>query len=162
MKEIENKGYRRVVASPKPIDIVEKEGIEKLVNEGFVVITVGGGGIPVIEKQGEYIGVDAVIDKDYASALVASLLDADRLVVLTAVDKVYVNYAKPNQKALDVLTVTQAEEYIKQGQFGKGSMLPKIEAALSFVKRSKKPAVIASLENSAKALTGQSGTQIIL
>lgn len=162
MKEIENKGYRRVVASPKPVDIVEKEGIEKLVNEGFVVITVGGGGIPVIEKQGEYIGVDAVIDKDYASALVASLLDADRFVVLTAVDKVYINYAKPDQKALDVLTSAQAEEYIKQGQFGKGSMLPKVEAALSFVKRSKKPAVIASLKNSAKALSGQSGTQIIL
>ncbi len=162
MREIENKGFRRVVASPKPVDIVEKEGVAKLVKEGFVVITVGGGGIPVVEKEGEYVGVDAVIDKDYASALVASLLDADRFVVLTAVDKVYINYGKPNQKALDALTVKQAEEYIKQGQFGKGSMLPKVEAALSFVKRSKKPAVIASLENSAKALSGQSGTQITI
>ena len=161
-REIENKGFRRVVASPKPVDIVEKEGVAKLVKEGFVVITVGGGGIPVVEKEGEYVGVDAVIDKDYASALVASLLDADRFVVLTAVDKVYINYGKPNQKALDALTVKQAEEYIKQGQFGKGSMLPKVEAALSFVKRSKKPAVIASLENSAKALSGQSGTQITI
>lgn len=162
MKEIENKGYRRVVASPKPVDIVEKDAVANLVEQGFVVITVGGGGIPVVEKEGEYLGVDAVIDKDYASALVATLIDADRFVILTAVDKVYINYGKPNEQALDILNVSQAEQYIKQGQFGKGSMLPKVEAALSFVKRSKKPAVIASLENSAKALNGQSGTEIII
>ncbi|MDD3831396.1 MAG: carbamate kinase [Clostridia bacterium] len=153
--------YRRVVASPKPIDIVEKEAVSTLIDSGAIVITVGGGGIPVVKDGNQYVGVPAVIDKDYASALLAKIINADKLVILTAVDKVSINYATPNQVDLDTITVSQCDKYIEQGQFGVGSMLPKVQAALSFVKGSGKQAIIADLTKCEKALSGNGGTQII-
>ncbi|MEG1528067.1 MAG: carbamate kinase [Clostridia bacterium] len=160
MKDFGAQGFRRVVASPLPIDIVEKDVISTLINSNCIVITVGGGGIPVIEQDGKYVGVPAVIDKDFASALLAKIISADKLVILTAVDKVSINFGKPNQVDLDVLTVSQAEKLMAEGQFGKGSMLPKVSSALSFVKGSDKQAVIANLEKTALALAGKSGTVI--
>ena len=161
MVEDAGRGYRQVVPSPKPVDIVEKEIVRTLVSTGNVVITVGGGGIPVVKKDGKYYGVPAVIDKDFASAKVAELLDADMLVILTAVDRVAVNFGKPDQKAIESMTIAEAEEYIKQGQFAPGSMLPKVQAASSFAK-SGGVAIIASLEKAALAIKGESGTRITL
>ena len=161
MVEDAGRGYRQVVPSPKPVDIVEKEIVRTLVSTGNVVITVGGGGIPVVKKDGKYYGVPAVIDKDFASAKVAELLDADMLVILTAVDRVAVNFGKPDQKAIKSMTIAEAEEYIKQGQFAPGSMLPKVQAASSFAK-SGGVAIIASLEKAALAIKGESGTRITL
>lgn len=161
MKDFGDIGWRRVVASPKPIDIVEKDAVSALLQSGQVVITVGGGGIPVIEKDDEYFGVPAVIDKDFASALVAKLINADKLIILTAIDKVCVNFGKPNQKELDNLSVKEAEEYIKQDQFGKGSMLPKVLSAVDFVKDNpRRQAIIANLNKSGLAISGKSGTVI--
>ncbi len=162
-KEDAGRGYRRVVASPKPIDVVEKEIIKSLVKEGHVVITVGGGGIPVVKEGNSLVGVAAVIDKDFASAKIAEILDADYLFILTAVDKVSLYYNKPNQIDLDILTVDSAKEYIAQNHFAKGSMLPKIEAAMSFAASKKgRSAIIASLEKAKEALDGKSGTKIVL
>ncbi|MEG1710863.1 MAG: carbamate kinase [Clostridia bacterium] len=158
--EIANRGFRRVVPSPKPIDIVEKEAVTALLNNGSVVITVGGGGIPVIKKGDILEGVAAVIDKDFASAKIAELINADKLIILTEVDKVAIDFGKPSQRNLDTLTVTEAEEYIKQDQFGKGSMLPKVQAAIDFVKRSGHQAIIAALTNVKNAIDGKSGTVI--
>lgn len=154
------KGYRRVVASPLPVRIIELETIEKLVSEGFVVITVGGGGIPVIRKGDSYQGVDAVIDKDRACGLLALELKADLLVILTTVDKVSINYRQPDQKDLDEMNVSEAEEYIDEGHFAKGSMLPKVESCLEFVKNSDGRALITSLQKAKKALQGKTGTVI--
>jgi carbamate kinase len=162
MKDFGAQGFRRVVASPKPIDIVEKEAVKTLLNNNCLVITVGGGGIPVIKEGNKYIGVPAVIDKDFASALVAELIEADMFVILTAVDKVAVDFGKPTQRDLDVLTVKEAEELKANGQFGKGSMLPKVEAAIAFVKSGEsKQAIIANLDKAELALKGQSGTRIV-
>lgn len=162
-KEDAGRGYRRVVASPKPVDVAEKEVIKSLVEAGHVVITVGGGGIPVIEEGNELIGVAAVIDKDFASSKIAEILDCDYLFILTAVDRVMINYLKPNQVELDNITVSEAKKYIAKGHFAKGSMLPKIEAASSFAEsKSGRCAVIASLEKAADALVGRSGTKITL
>ena len=121
------RGYRKVVASPKPVDIVEIQAIRNLVDNGNVVIACGGGGVPVVKKGNRLEKVDSVIDKDFASARLAELLDADFLVLLTGVERVAVNYAKPDQKWLSQITVEEAREYIRQGQFAPGSMLPKIE-----------------------------------
>ena len=159
MVEDAGRGYRQVVPSPKPVDIVEKEIVRTLVDSGNVVITAGGGGIPVIDKGGKLIGVPAVIDKDFASAKVAEILDADMLIILTAVDHVAVNFGKPDQKNLETITIAEAEKYILQNQFAKGSMLPKVQAAISFAKN-KKTAVIASLEKASLAIKGESGTKI--
>ena len=155
------RGYRRVVPSPLPKRIVELEEVETLVNNGTVVITVGGGGIPVIEENGHYKGVDSVIDKDKSSSKLAADLKADMLVILTAVDKVYINYNKPDQKELDVINTEEVKKYIDEGHFAKGSMLPKIEACVEYVKNNKNgQAVITSLQNAGSALAGNTGTVI--
>lgn len=162
MKDFGTKGFRRVVASPLPIDIVEIDSVKTLLKNDCVVITVGGGGIPVVKEGNEYEGVPAVIDKDFASALVAELIDADELVILTAVDKVAVDFGKPTQKDLDILTVGEAEKFIQEDQFGKGSMLPKVMAAINFVRTGKnKKAVIANLDKAELAIKGKSGTKVI-
>ncbi len=155
------RGYRRVVPSPQPIDIVEKSVIKKLVEDNEIVITVGGGGIPVIKEENGLKGVDSVIDKDKACALLAAEVKADKLIILTAVDQVYINFNKPDQKALDKLDCKEAEKYIAEGQFAKGSMLPKVEACMQFVKNYPQgEAIITSLENASNALKGGNSTTI--
>lgn len=162
MKEDAGRGYRRVVASPKPIDIIEKDIIMQLVDKGNVVIACGGGGIPVIRDGNTVEGVAAVIDKDFAAEKLAEILDADALFILTAVDRVCVNFNKPDQKALEVMTLEDIDKYILEEQFAPGSMLPKVEACKKFVQNDKsKIAIIASLENAREALKGQSGTKVI-
>ena len=161
MKEDSGRGYRRVVPSPVPIDIVEKDAIKTLMKAGQVVICAGGGGIPVIQKNNRLIGVDAVIDKDYASSKLADLIDADYLIILTAVDNAYINYRKENEKKLEKVTVKKLERYLNEGHFAKGSMYPKIQACLNFVKSgNNKTAIIASLNNAKDAFKGKSGTII--
>ena len=155
------RGYRRVVASPLPKKIVEIEEVETLVNNGTIVITVGGGGIPVVEENGHYKGVDAVIDKDKSSSKLAADLKADMLVILTAVDKVYINYNKPDQKELNTLSIEEVKKYIEEGHFAKGSMLPKIEACMEYVVNNPNgQAIITSLQNAGSALAGNTGTVI--
>ena len=153
------RGYRRVVPSPKPLSIVEEDVVKQLVNNGNIVITCGGGGIPVVKKEG-YEGVDAVIDKDFAAAKLASVIDADILLILTAVDKVSINFNTANQKSIDTMTIEEATKYIEEGQFAKGSMLPKVEACIDFVKNSNRKAIISSLEKAEYALNGETGTII--
>lgn len=159
-KEDAGRGYRRVVASPEPIDIVEKESINSLINAGNIVIAVGGGGIPVVNDNGILTGVDAVIDKDLSSSLLARLIDFDMLLILTNVEKVYLNYNKDNEIGLDTLSVDDALKYIDDGEFAKGSMLPKIKACVSFVKETNKQAIITSLLSAKDALEGKTGTLI--
>ena len=160
MIEDAGRGYRQVVPSPKPVDVVEKDMVNTLIDAGHVVITVGGGGIPVIDKDGRLLGVPAVIDKDFASAKLAELVRADALVILTAVDRVAINWGKPNQTSLERMTCAEAEQYCKEGHFAPGSMLPKVQAAMSFA-RTGGEAIIASLENAAAALRGESGTKVV-
>ncbi len=161
MKEDAGRGYRRVVASPLPIDVIEKESIKTLVEKGNIVICAGGGGIPVIEKNGKIEGVAAVIDKDYASAKVAELVNADILIILTAVDNVYINFNKPEQKKLENVTINEMEEYLNTDYFAKGSMYPKVNACVKFISRSKgKKAVISSLEKANLAFELKTGTII--
>lgn len=161
MIEDSGRGYRRVVPSPQPVDIVEKKAIKDLVDNGSIVIAVGGGGIPTILKDEELIGVDAVIDKDLASEKLAEMLDCDTLFILTAVEKVAINFGKPNQENLDHISLEEAKRYIGEGQFPAGSMLPKIEAAMVFVESGPgRVTVISSLENAQKAINGETGTRI--
>ena len=160
MVEDAGRGWRQVVPSPKPVDVVEKDMVNMLVDSGYVVITVGGGGIPVVKKDRRLVGTPAVIDKDFASAKLAELIGADMLVILTAVDRVAINWGKPDQKALAEMTVAEAEKYCGEGHFAPGSMLPKVQAAMSFAKAGG-TAIIASLENAAAALRGESGTRIV-
>lgn len=161
MKEDAGRGWRRVVASPLPIDVIEKESIEELVKKGDIVICAGGGGIPVIEKDGKLEGVAAVIDKDYASAKVAELVNADYLVILTAVDNVYINYNKQDQKKLENVSKVEMEEYLKTDYFAKGSMFPKVNACVNFLnKMPGKTAVISSLNKGPEAFELKSGTII--
>ena len=162
MKEDAGRGYRRVVASPKPIDVIEKDLIKELVDMGNVVISCGGGGIPVI-REGEMVkGVAAVIDKDFAAEKLAEILDADVLLILTGVDRVCVNFNKPNQKELTQITLEEVNNYITEGQFAPGSMLPKVEACKKFIMNNKdKTAIIASLSKAKEALKGMSGTKIV-
>ncbi|MFA5283898.1 MAG: carbamate kinase [Bacilli bacterium] len=161
MKEDAQRGYRRVVPSPLPIDIIEKEMISSLVKSGDVVICAGGGGIPVIYKSGKLEGVAAVIDKDYASAKVAELINADYLVILTAVDNACINYKKPDEKKLGRISLLEAKEYLSKDYFAKGSMFPKVQACVSFLSRSKgKTAIISSLEKASEAFKEQTGTII--
>ena len=160
-KEDAGRGYRRVVPSPKPIDIIEKKAVEKLYNDGMIVVAAGGGGIPVIKEDGKLIGVDAVIDKDFTSAKVAELVGADILVILTAVEKVAIHFGQPNQEWLGSLTIEEAEKYLADGEFAEGSMKPKIEAALSFVRNKEGgKALITSLEKALDGLKGETGTYI--
>lgn len=156
------RGYRRVVASPKPKAIVEINTIKALADTGHVVIAAGGGGIPVFRTENNHLkGAAAVIDKDFASELLAELLDADYLIILTAVEKAAINFGKPDQKWLDDLSVDEAKKYIDEGQFAKGSMLPKVEAAVKFA--SSKPgrvALITLLEKAKDGINGKTGTRI--
>ncbi len=162
MKADSGRGYRQMVASPKPIDIVEKDSILNLLDNEFIVIACGGGGIPVIKNQdGCYEGVPAVIDKDFASAKLAELVEADYFFILTAVERVAIHFGEPDQEDLTELTAAQAEALAKEGHFAPGSMLPKVEAAISFAKkRPEGKAVIASLEKAPLAISGESGTTI--
>ncbi|WP_126994193.1 carbamate kinase [Thermosipho globiformans] len=161
-KEDAGRGWRRVVPSPIPLDVIEKRTIKDLVENDVIVVAGGGGGIPVIiDEKGEIKGVEAVIDKDRASALIAKELDADEFIILTAVEKVYLNFNKPDQKPLDTITVKEAEKYMNEGHFAKGSMLPKIEACISFVTSTNRPALITDMEKLKDALEGKTGTRII-
>ena len=161
MKEDAGRGYRQVVASPKPIDVVEKETVLALLQAGQIAITVGGGGIPVIRQGNHLKGASAVVDKDFASAKLGELIDADLLIILTAVEKVAINFGKPNQQWLDRLSVAQAREYAEQGHFAKGSMLPKVEAALSFAaSRPGRQALITKLTTAKDGIEGKTGTVI--
>ena len=158
MKEDAGRGYRRVVASPLPIDIIEKESIKSLLDNGQVVICAGGGGIPVIKKDNKLEGVAAVIDKDYASAKLASLIDADYLVILTAVNNVHLNHGKENEVILKDVKKADMAKYLEEGHFAKGSMYPKVQAVLNFLKDNNKTAVIASLDNAKDAFKLKAGT----
>jgi len=159
MVEDSGRGYRRVVPSPMPIDVKEKAVIKSLLKDGHIVITVGGGGIPVISNNGILKGVPAVIDKDNASAKLAELIDADMLVILTAVDNVFVNFGTPNSKALEHVTTDELKQYINENQFAAGSMLPKVIATMGFAETGK-TAVISSLQNAERAFKLLSGTII--
>lgn len=159
--EDSGRGYRRVVPSPMPINIVELDSIETLIKHGTLVIAAGGGGIPVVKEEGNYKGVDAVIDKDKTSALLAAHLKSDQLIILTAVDYVYINYGKDNQEALGEVTVDEMNQHIADGQFAKGSMLPKVETTLQFIEKNPEGSVlITSLEDLGDALDGKIGTLI--
>jgi carbamate kinase len=156
------RGWRRVVASPLPQRIVEEAVVKELIAAGVVVITVGGGGIPVVaDAEGNLKGVAAVIDKDYASALLANVIGAELFIISTAVEKVALNYGKPNQEWLDHLTLAQAKEYLAEGgHFAKGSMAPKIQAVVNYLERSDGEALITNPENIERALAGETGTRI--
>jgi len=161
IKEDPMRGYRRVVPSPKPLDVIEKETIKDLIDDGKIVIAVGGGGIPVKRNpDGTLSGVDAVIDKDRASSLLASLIDADELIILTGVDKVAINFRKPDQRVFDHLSLRECEQYMAEGHFPKGSMGPKIEAACDFIRRGGAKVIITSMENATAAVDGKAGTVI--
>ena len=154
-------GYRRIIAAPKPVDIVEKDAIKALVDANQVVIACGGGGIPVLSQENKLQGASAVIEKDLAAGKLAQLLDADMLVILTSVDKVCFNFGKEDEKALDTMTVAQAKEYLAEGQFGEGTMAPKIEAAIDFIDESAiRSVLITKLNKEGTELTGGMGTLI--
>ena len=160
-KEDAGRGYRQVVPSPLPMKIMELDSIKTLIDADKLVIAGGGGGVPVIITNKGLEGVPAVIDKDRSSALLADKINADKLIILTAVDHVYVNYGKPDEKVLKTLNVAEAQKYMKEGQFAAGSMLPKIEACLSFVEgHPEREALITSLDGLDDALTGKVGTVI--
>jgi carbamate kinase len=156
------RGWRRVVASPIPVEVVEIESVRTLLNSGTCVITVGGGGIPVIDNgKGGCLGVAAVIDKDFASSLLASLIKADLFIISTAVEKVAINYGKPDEKWLDTMTVAEAKAYLDEGiHFAKGSMAPKIQAIINYFENGGKEALITNPENIGRALRGETGTRI--
>ncbi len=155
------RGWRRVVPSPIPINIVEVDAIKTLIKNGFIVVAVGGGGIPVVENEnGDLIGVEAVIDKDFASGLLANLISADLLLISTAVEKVALNFNKPDQRWIDKMTLSEAEEYIAENHFSPGSMLPKIQACVKFLKEGGEAALITDPPNIPRALRGETGTWI--
>ncbi len=161
MVEDAGRGYRQVVPSPKPIDVIEKGAVEALIKDGYIVVTVGGGGIPVVRRDGLLYGTPAVIDKDFASEKLAELIDADLLIILTAVEKVAINYNKPDVKWLSEMTVEDALKYASEGQFAPGSMLPKVQACVQFAKsKSGRKALITSLDKALQALNGQTGTVV--
>ncbi len=156
------RGWRQVVPSPKPMKIIEVDAVKKLVDHNFIVIAVGGGGIPVVKRPSGFIrGIEAVIDKDFASGLLAKLVDADLLLISTAVEKVAINFNQPDQQWLDKITIAKAERYIEEGHFAPGSMLPKIQAIVKFIKETGKTALITNPPNMKRALAGETGTWII-
>src|SRR5512136_815900 len=157
------RGWRRVVASPLPKEVVELDSVKALLDAGVVVITVGGGGIPVIDKgEGEYAGTAAVIDKDYASSLLAREINADLFLISTAVEKIAINFGKPNQQWLDRMTLSEAKKYLAEGtHFAKGSMAPKIQAIIWFLEAGGKQALVTNPENIGKALRGETGTWLV-
>jgi carbamate kinase len=152
---------RRVIASPKPMAIIEKDVIKNLVDSGVIVIASGGGGIPVTRDNGGFIGIDAVIDKDRAAAVMARDIGAQLLMILTSVDKVSLNYSKPDQRDLEHLTVAEAEKYLAEGQFPPGSMGPKIGAAIDFLKSGGEKVIIGSIEKAYEAVLGKAGTTMV-
>lgn len=161
-KEDANRGYRRVVPSPKPIDIIEKEEINTLIKKDFIVIAGGGGGIPVVENDGQLEGIGAVIDKDFTSEKLAEISDADLLIILTAVEKVCINYGTENEEGLDELNLSRAQKLIEEKQFAEGSMLPKVKACLSFIQSGEgKTALITSLEKAKEGINGLTGTRFV-
>jgi carbamate kinase len=155
------RGWRKVVPSPNPIRIVEIEAVHQLIDSGCIVIANGGGGIPVIEEENKLIGVEAVIDKDFGGERLAFNVKADFFMILTDVPKVYINYNKPDQRALDELTIKEVEEYQKEGHFKAGSMGPKVEACRRFVQNGGRTAIITSLDTALEALKGEAGTRIV-
>ena len=160
-KEDAGRGWRQVVASPKPRRIVESDAIQDLFDDGYIVVCTGGGGVPVFERNDTYEGVPAVIDKDRSAAMMASTFKADMLVILTAVEKVAINFNTPEQADIDTMDVAQAQEYIEQGQFAPGSMLPKVEACLEYVEEYPQgKALITSLDKAKDAINGLTGTTI--
>lgn len=160
MMEAAGRGFRRVVASPRPLQIVEGAIIKKLVDEGEVVIGAGGGGVPVIIDNDKLRGVEAVIDKDYSSSLLARDIGADTLLISTSIDKVYLKFGKSQQRCIDTMNVRDAERYLQRGEFGEGSMKPKIEAGIDFLKGGGKRVIITSPEHMVDALEGEGGTRI--
>ena len=161
-KEDAGRGWRQVVASPQPQRIVEFDAVKDLMDDGYVVVCAGGGGVPVVEDASGYHGVPAVIDKDRSSAKLAAEFEADMLVILTAVEKVAINFNTPEQEEIDVMDVAQAERYIEEGQFASGSMLPKVEACIEYVRAYPEGrALITSLERAAAGLKGETGTLIV-
>ncbi|MDH4215040.1 MAG: carbamate kinase [Candidatus Thorarchaeota archaeon] len=162
VKEDSGRGWRRVVASPIPREIIELPAIKSLIENGIIVYAVGGGGIPVVaDETGKLEGVAAVIDKDRASSLLATGLDADVLIISTAVEKVYLNYGKENAQAIDKMDHIQAQRYIEEGHFAPGSMLPKIESCVEFIKNGGDMAIITDPPNISRALRGETGTTIV-
>jgi carbamate kinase len=157
------RGWRRVVASPKPMRVVEESSIKALINQGVCVVTVGGGGIPVVaDENGKLSGIAAVIDKDFASSLLGNLIGAEMLVISTAVEKAAIHWGKPEQKWLDTMSVSEAKAYLDEGiHFAKGSMAPKIQACIWFIERGGKRALITNPENIGRALKGETGTWIV-
>lgn len=161
MIEDAGRGYRKVVPSPRPIDVVPKRVIQDLVHSGKIVITAGGGGVPIIiDGNGLFQGVEAVIDKDHAASLIASEVKADLFIILTNVDRVYLNYGKPDEKPIDEMSVDQAQTYLDQGQFPPGSMGPKIQAAIDYIHHGGKEVLITSANHLKAALLNRSGTKI--
>ncbi len=158
----DGKGYRRVVASPLPRRVVEADVIRSMVDAGICVIASGGGGVPVVaDKEGFLSGINAVIDKDLSSALLANELEADLLIILTAVDNVYLDFNKPTQRKLDIVTIEQAEQYMAEGHFATGSMGPKVRAAMNFLRNGGRRAIITSAEQLVTAVQGKTGTHIV-
>ena len=156
------RGWRQVVPSPKPVVIVEEAAIRKLVETGFVVIATGGGGIPVVENQaGDLVGIEAVIDKDFASSRLANALNADLLLISTAVEKVALHFNTPDEKIVDQMTVAEAKQYIQEGHFAPGSMLPKVQACIDFIENGGQKALITDPPNIPRALKGETGTWIV-
>jgi len=156
------RGWRRVVASPLPVRIVQREIIEAMIAAGFIVIAVGGGGIPVVEDPGgNLVGVEAVIDKDFASALLASSIAADLFLISTAVPQIALNYGKPDQQWLDKFSLAEAKQYLRQGHFAKGSMGPKVQAIINYLEAGGKQALVTNPENIGRALAGETGTWVV-
>lgn len=160
MREDSGRGWRRLVPSPDPIEILEKKQILSLLSDGFIPVCTGGGGIPVVKLNGFYAGVDAVIDKDLGSAVLASSISARRLVILTDVENAFLNFGKPNQQAIGKIQVDEMTGYYESGAFAAGSMGPKVTAALRFVRAGGKEAIITTLENAKDSLSGKAGTII--
>ena len=160
LREDAGRGWRRVVASPKPLRIIERDSVRSLLDQGHIVVSGGGGGIPVAIEGDHYVGVEAVVDKDLVAAIIARDLNADKLVILTGVDQVFVDFGKPTQKPIFRMSAEQARAYMEEGQFPEGSMKPKIQAALGYLAGGGKEVVITSIEKLAEALEGKSGTAI--
>jgi carbamate kinase len=159
--EDSGRGWRRVVPSPQPLKIMEKDLINDLIENKRIVIAAGGGGIPVVEKENELKGVEAVIDKDRAGCILAQNTDSDFFLILTDVDNVMINYGTAEEKALGEITIEEIEKHLSEGQFGRGSMAPKVESAVKFVREGGKKAVITSLNKVSKAVKGEAGTIIV-
>ncbi|GCF95269.1 carbamate kinase 2 [Enterococcus florum] len=160
-KEDAGRGYRKVVPSPMPQEIVEKKAVQQMVAGGILPVCAGGGGVPVVLKEDRFEGVEAVNDKDFSAKVLAENIDADQLIILTGVDNIYINFNTPKQKALETISVSEAESYISEGHYAAGSMLPKIEAAIAFVKNNpRRKAIITSIENLKRIKEG-AGTTVV-